>query len=73
MFSRKLRTYAFVLLFAVLASPVGIARAAEAASSYPPLTASSGSTSTPTIVSGTDPEPASPNIIQIILTILTVS
>lgn len=58
-----------VLLFAVLMLPAGMARADSTASS----TTATSTTSPPPIVSGTDPEPASPGIIQIILTILTAS
>lgn len=66
----KSKSAVVVLLFAILTLPAGMARADNTASS--PTTATS-STSAPTIVSGTDPEPASPGIIQIILTILTAS
>ena len=71
MLNSKLRNFAFILLFASLSLPSGIARALDASAPQGASTMSSSSPSSPTIVSGTDPEPASPNIIQIIFTILT--
>lgn len=71
MLDSKIRKFALILLFAGLTLPFGIAKAADTSTQQAASTASSGSPSGPTIVSGTDPEPASPNIIQVIFTILT--
>jgi len=71
MFQINFRKCGFVFLLALLMMPFGNARAADASSTPATSSASSGST-TPGIVSGTDPEPSSPDIIQAILTILSL-
>ena len=73
MFKCNFHIPAIVLLLALLTVPFGIAGATGTESpSTTSSTSSGGSTTPPGIVSGTDPEPASPNIVQMILTILNL-
>lgn len=73
MFKCNFRISAFVLLLALLTVPFGVAGATGTKStSTTSSTSSVASTTPPGIVSGTDPEPASPNIVQMILTILNL-
>ena len=63
------RAGVFVLLLAVLTIPAGLAGATDTSTSQATTTSS---TTSPAIVSGTDPEPTSPNVIQVILTFLNL-
>lgn len=73
MFKCNFRVSAYVLLLAVLTVPFGIAGATDTQSPSTTSSTSSGASTTPPgIVSGTDPEPPSPNIVEMILTILNL-
>ena len=73
MFKCKFRKRIFSLLLAFLTLSVGSAWATDTSTSSQPAGVSASSdpsTSSSGIVSGTDPEPASPDIVQLMLSIL---
>ena len=73
MFKCNFRVHALVLLLALLIVPCGIAGATDTGSTSTTSSTSSGSPAPVSgIVSGTDPEPASPDIVQLIFTILNL-
>jgi hypothetical protein len=74
MFKRTTRKLAFALLFVLLAGPVDRAFASGTGSTS---TSSSTSTTTPSPtpagITGSEPEPIEPDVVSLILTLLTLS
>lgn len=70
MFNLNFRKSAFVFMLALLTMPLGNAGATVTSSPSVAATGSSEPTNPPGIVSGTDPEPTSPDVVRLILTIL---
>lgn len=74
MFKRKIHIAAFLVLLTSLMLPTGNANASNASSPSTAQSTNSGSSApAPAEVSGTDPQPASPDIIELILTILNLN
>jgi len=74
MFKRPTRKLAFALLLVLLAGPVDRAFASGTGSTSTPTPTSTNPPSpTPNGVTGTDPEPTSPDIVSLILTLLKLA
>jgi hypothetical protein len=74
MFKHPTRKLAFALLLVLLAGPVGRAFASGTGSiSTPTPTTANPPSATPNGVTGTDPEPTSPYVVSLILTLLNLA
>jgi hypothetical protein len=74
MFKHPTRKLAFALLLVLLAGPVQRAFASGSGSTSTPTPTSTNPPSiTPDGVTGTDPEPTSPDIVSLILTLLNLA
>jgi hypothetical protein len=74
MFKRTTRKLAFALLLVLLASPVERAFASSTGSTSPtPSTPTTTPSPTPAGITGSEPEPIEPDVVGLILTLISLS